>query len=329
MRNKKLIASLLAASLLLTGCKKNIKPSDTNKVVAKTKESKITIDELYDEMKLRFSLPLLLNKLDQNLLDATLKMTEEEKEEERKSLDLKMKEQKQYFESVKQSNPNMTWLSFLQSQGLKNEEDLRNHFSLEFKKDLNSMRYAKTIVTDKEIKAYYKNEAIGDMRAKHILIAPKKDPSAKGEDQEKAKKEALKQAEEIIEKLKKGEKFDDLAKKYSNDKKKDGGDLGWFKQNTMEKPFEEACFKLKLNKFTEKPVETVHGYHIILKTGEKEKEKLDKMKDKIIDILSIRKLQTVPNIQAKAMIALREKNGFKIDDKELEKQYKTYLTNNK
>ena len=46
----------------------------------------------------------------------------------------------------------------------------------------------------------------------------------------------------------------------------------------MVSEFEDAAYKLKVNEYTKEPVKTTYGYHIILKTGEKEKPKLKKVK---------------------------------------------------
>ncbi|HJR85183.1 MAG TPA: peptidylprolyl isomerase [Nitrososphaeraceae archaeon] len=68
----------------------------------------------------------------------------------------------------------------------------------------------------------------------------------------------------ILEKLRKGESFDKLAKELSIDRGsgKRGGDLGFFGRGVMVKPFEAASFKLEKNEISE-PVKTEFGYHII------------------------------------------------------------------
>ena len=68
----------------------------------------------------------------------------------------------------------------------------------------------------------------------------------------------------VIERLKKGESFANLAKELSIDKGsgKRGGDLGSFSRGMMVKPFEEAAFKLEKGQLSE-PVKTEFGYHII------------------------------------------------------------------
>ena len=72
------------------------------------------------------------------------------------------------------------------------------------------------------------------------------------------------QAEEILERLKKGEKFGDLAREASLDSPsaKRKGSLGYFGRGKMVKRFEEAAFSLGIGEVS-KPVKTEHGYHII------------------------------------------------------------------
>jgi peptidyl-prolyl cis-trans isomerase C len=68
----------------------------------------------------------------------------------------------------------------------------------------------------------------------------------------------------ILERLKKGESFDKLAKELSIDRGsgKRGGDLGFFGRGAMVKPFEVASFNLEKDQISE-PVKTEFGYHII------------------------------------------------------------------
>jgi foldase protein PrsA len=73
----------------------------------------------------------------------------------------------------------------------------------------------------------------------------------------------------IVERLKKGESFTNLAKELSIDKAsaKKGGDLGLFGRGMMVKPFEEAAFKLKKGEVTSEPIKTEFGYHLIKRSG--------------------------------------------------------------
>merc|ERR1711872_189520 len=78
---------------------------------------------------------------------------------------------------------------------------------------------------------------------------------------------------EAMEKIKAGQKFSEVATAYSEDKARQGGDLGWMTRGSMVGPFQEAAFALQpstIDKpmFTQ-PVKTQHGYHIIMIEGKK------------------------------------------------------------
>lgn len=106
-------------------------------------------------------------------------------------------------------------------------------------------------VSDAEVKAEYDRFAAGnagkEYRARHILVA----------------KEA--EAKDIIAKLKKGAKFEELAKKLSTDKGSgaNGGDLDWVNPGSFVKEFSEAMVKLDKGQMTETPVKSEFGYHVI------------------------------------------------------------------
>lgn len=91
-----------------------------------------------------------------------------------------------------------------------------------------------------EYKTNFKPEK--EVKAKHILVP----------DEAKAK--------EVIVKLKKGENFDALAKQYS----KEPAELGYFTKNMMVPEFGEAAFAMKNGTYSQTPVKTQFGYHVIL-----------------------------------------------------------------
>ena len=83
------------------------------------------------------------------------------------------------------------------------------------------------------------------MHAAHILV--------KREDQ----------AKEILSKIKGGENFGEMAKKFSTcPSGKRGGDLGWFTRGKMVKEFEKAAFEGQKGTVVG-PVKTEFGYHLI------------------------------------------------------------------
>ncbi|XP_075225743.1 peptidyl-prolyl cis-trans isomerase NIMA-interacting 4 [Lycorma delicatula] len=79
---------------------------------------------------------------------------------------------------------------------------------------------------------------------------------------------------EALEKLKSGIKFNEVATQYSEDKARQGGDLGWMTRGSMVGPFQEAAFALPVSSlnapvYTDPPVKTKFGYHIIMVEGKK------------------------------------------------------------
>jgi peptidyl-prolyl cis-trans isomerase C len=72
-------------------------------------------------------------------------------------------------------------------------------------------------------------------------------------------------AKAIIVNIKKGAKFEELAKQSKDPgSKENGGDLGWSSAASYVKPFSDALTKLEKGKYTEVPVKTDFGYHVIL-----------------------------------------------------------------
>ncbi|KAH9598970.1 hypothetical protein LSM04_004811 [Trypanosoma melophagium] len=71
-------------------------------------------------------------------------------------------------------------------------------------------------------------------------------------------------AMEALARVNEGTSFADVAREYSEDKARNGGDLGWKMRGEMVGPFQEAAFALPKGGMTQEPVKTQFGYHIIL-----------------------------------------------------------------
>lgn len=330
-KKQKLLISLFAVLLFVTSCGKVPKLENGQEAVATLKKGEnISVDSLYNEMKDTYALSVLLDMVDRQILAEEY----EESDDEKTYIESQIKQFQYYYDSY-YSTQYESFEEFLYAMyGVNTTEELEDILSLSYKREQATKDYAKTLIKDKEIEEYYDDEIIGDMKASHILITADYADDASEDEIEKAKSKAKKKAEDLIKKLNDADEdeveelFAKLAKENSKDSSsEEGGDLGWFAGGDMVEPFEKATIELKVGKYTKKPVETEYGYHIILKTGQKDKAELKEVKDKIIDALVEEKLSEDQNLQAKALIALRDEYGIKIQDTELKKQYKTYIEN--
>lgn len=127
-------------------------------------------------------------------------------------------------------------------------------------------------ITEAEIKEYYeKNKGKyvipEGVELKHILIYVPK--GAKKEEEEKA----LNKAKQIRAQILKGAKFEEMARKYSDDKasKEKGGALGIIRKGETDPEFESQIFKLKPGEISF-PIRSNFGYHLV-KIEKKEPQK--------------------------------------------------------
>ncbi|HEX3582254.1 MAG TPA: peptidylprolyl isomerase [Thermoanaerobaculia bacterium] len=102
------------------------------------------------------------------------------------------------------------------------------------------------------------------VKARHILIAFKGSPAAQAGKPELTEEQAKAKAEDIKKQLAAGAKFEDLAKKESDDTGSgaNGGELGAFGHGQMVPEFEKAAFEAKPGDVIG-PVRTQYGYHVI------------------------------------------------------------------
>lgn len=99
------------------------------------------------------------------------------------------------------------------------------------------------------------------------------------------------QAETVLKELRAGADFNELAKKYSEDKKTaaNGGNLGqWFTRGILAHPFEEAAFSLSEPGALSEVVKTDYGYHIIKLIAHQpaDTQPFEQVKERIIEDLT-------------------------------------------
>ncbi len=132
--------------------------------------------------------------------------------------------------------------------------------------------YAKSKTpTDEELKAEYDTQIAAmpkaEYHAAHILV---KDEAA---------------ANDVLAQLAKGAKFEDVAKKASQDagSKDQGGDLSWFTPDKMVPEFSKAVAAMKKGEVSKEAVKSQFGYHIIklIDTRELQPPAFEQVKDRL------------------------------------------------
>ena len=323
MKNKKLfvvLSTIALASIAITGCGKKAELKDGAEVAVSVKGSQITATEFYEQIK-KDNISSLIDMIDHDLLDEDYKTDEAEN----KAVKSQMDQIKNYYGSNESTYKSI----LLQYFGVNNDEEFEELLRLEYKRNKAVKDYISANLTDKEIEKYYNDNIYGKIKASHILISVDVSDKATDDEKKEADEVAKKKAQEVIEKLKNGEKFSDLAKEYSTDTSNNekGGDLGYFDPNDMVDEFKEAVLKLKNDEYTTEPVKTKFGYHIILRVDQKEKESLDSLKDFIKEKLASQKISDNNSVYYESLVKFRESKELKWNDTELEKSYNDYMNN--
>ena len=250
-----------------------------SEVVAETKAGNITKEDLYQTLKDNAGADALNMLVQQKVLDDKYNVSDKE-------IDKKLNEYKKSMGDQ---------LNQLIEQ--KGEDFVKEQIKYELLMKKAAKDNIK--VTDDDVKEYY-DGLKGKIHLSHILVKEKKT------------------AEEVEKKLKKGEKFEDLAKEYSTDGTAEkGGDLGWVgKDDNMDKDFVKAAFALKTGEVSG-PVKSQFGYHIIKK--DEERGKYEDMKKELKKEVQEQKQNDQTELQS-VIDKLVKDADLKVKDKELKKQ---------
>ena len=325
---KKKLVVLGLCTFMVCGCGKTI-PTLSNgseAVVSFSNGNGISVNDLYNDLKNNYGLESLISLIDKQILedkykdnlasandyaDSTMKSLEENYGED-------LLAQIQYFTSFQTI------------------EGYRNYVYVNYLQNLWEKDYAKTQVSEKEMKKYYENNIYGDVLVNHILVTKNVSDDATDEEKTNAENEAKDKINTIIAKLKESdnvkETFTSLAKEYSDDAstKEDGGSLGYINNGTLSSSYDEIlenAFKLKDGEFSTEVITTELGYHVIYREASKEKASYEDVQDSIRDTLSENLLSEDSSITIKALQALRKEYGMEIVDSEIQSQYAKYIQN--
>lgn len=330
MKKKIIVLGLIVT--MISGCGSKI-PTLSNgdeAVVTLKDDSKISANELYEKMKSDHALTALINMVDKKILEEKYS---DKLEEAKNHADTQMTQLEQQFgEQLEQA------IQYYTGGQYQTKDAYKEYIYLSYLQNLAVTDYAKDQITDKEIKKYYKDEIVGDIKVSHILITPEVKDDMTDDEKTAAQDEAKNKVQTIINELKglKGseleEKFAEKAKENSSDDstKENGGSLGFINKDTLSSSYDElvtAAYKLKDGEMSTDVITTELGYHIILRTESKEKADLEDVKDKILDALSEKYTSENPVSQVKALQELRKSYDLEIVDSDLKTKYATYIQN--
>jgi len=315
--NKKIGLMLCFGLLFVTGCGKVPQLKNGEEVFLQVNGKNVSANDVYEELKESYARDQILEIMDKIILEEKYEENDELKKYVDSQIDYYIQSygEEGFQQALKQSN--LT------------ENDLRATIALDYRRNLAVEDYVKNTITEDEINKYYENSVRGDIKASHILIKPDTTDNSTDDEKAIAEEAALNKAKDVIARLNKGEKFEDLAKELSDDEGSaaDGGNLGYFSKGKMIDEFENAVVKLEVGKYSTEPVKSTYGYHIILKVDQKDKPKLKEVKDEIIDNLVTEKLNNDSTLKHKALYEIRKEAGLEIHDDATKKQYESYMDN--
>ena len=296
------------------------KVKNGDEVLVALKGKNITAQKLYEDLRTEYGDEKLLDMIDSYIANKEVKVTADDEKYVKEVVDY----YKQYAEYY--GTDLSTFLAnYVGLKGISNEKEFKKFVLADYKKTLAVQKFIGNQASEKDLKAYYKENFSDTITAKHILISV----DSEAEDQEKAEKEALEKAKNIIKQLNKTDKdkleakFDSLAEENSDDTAtySKGGLIENFTKKDVEEPFYNAANDLKNGNYTIEPVKTVYGYHIILKVSSKPVEKYSKIKDKVKKEYAQKLMSEDATLSIKKWKELRKKYKMSIKDTEMKKAY--------
>lgn len=320
---KKKLLSIIACTLLITGCGKIPKLENGEEVVAELDGKSFTANDLYEDLKTSYGTSNLVNMIDNFIANKEIETDDSAKEYAKTELE-NLKYQYELYQ--------MDFDAALKQAGYESEDGLLDEIILQYKKDKVVENYAKEQISDEEVENYYNENIFGEITAKHILITPDTTNDMSDDDKKAKEEEALNKARDLINQLNDGANFDDLAKEHSDDtgSASEGGLIKDFTkagENSVVEEFWNAANDLKDGEYTSEPVKSSFGYHIILKVSQNERPSLESTKDDILDTLVEKKLQNDGNLSAKYWAKIREKYNLNIIDSDIKQVYNDTIKN--
>ena len=287
---------------------------DGTQPVVKVNKKTYTANDLYEDMKSYYSVSLLLDKIDNDLLTKMYPENDKMTSEVKSNAEYYFNTYKQYY--------NYTQEQFLEKNGFSSYDAFLDYLRLDYRRNKYLEDYIKKNLTEDEIKKYYDENVFGDINTQHILVEVKSD-SDKDASKKLSDEDAKKLAEEIITKLNDGTSWEQIQKDYKD--KVTYEDLSYQSWDaSLEESFMTALKKMDNNSYSEEPVKTSYGYHVIHRLDQKKKPTLKKSRDKIISNLISDKKSADSNLLYKSLISLRKEKNINFSDTDMKAKYESY-----
>lgn len=272
------------------------KLSNGDEVIVEVKGKSFTADDLFDELKGDSGITKLTELIDIYILKDKYNYEEQSKKYAEKQSKEIIETYKNYYGYTKED--------FLSMNGFGSEKAFLDYLSDEFYYTEYYNEYVASILKDKEIEDYYKNNVFGE---KQIYIFSSQD-----------EKNDL---ELVRDYLKKGKTFKEIEKKFPKITATNVDNLKYSDTETYTEEFLKKVASTGKGKYSKVFDDTNYGHVVIYVASEKEKESLDNIKDSVVTALVTKKQKEDESLYYKAFIKLRKDYGIKFHDKKFEEEY--------
>lgn len=292
---------------------------DGTQPVVKVAGKTYTANDLYDQMKDHYSVSQLLDAIDNDLLTKMYPEDDKMTKEVESNAEYYINMYKQYY--------NYTEEEFLSANGFASRDAYLEYLKLDYRRKKYQDEYVENNITDEEIQKYYDENVYGDINCQHILVETTSEDSSSDSEKSDSNKlsddDAKKLAQEIIDKINDGTSWKDIQKEYKD--KVTFEDLGYQSWDSdLEDSFKKALKDMDNKSYSNEPVKTSYGYHVIYRIDQKKAPSLKKTKDKIIEKIVADKESKDSNLLYKALISLRDEKKIKFSDTDMKEKYENY-----
>jgi len=266
--------------------------------------------EAHNEQEFSQKLEALQDEIIQNLIDRELMVKEfykkKDGEDEVRKIPVSFIDNRLAEVQIEQFDGDRSkFLAYLRARGITMRD-----FRREIEEDIvvqymhSQQRKSQSIVSPVKIEQYYNENKDRFFQEDSVHLRMVQFTRSDGETDEQLKERAA----EVINKFKSGDKFEDLAKHYSQDSRRSrGGDWGWQKRTDLKKEFSDPLFNLKKGEVTD-PVLMPEGCFILFAEDRKYAgvQAIDEVRDQIERIL----LQQMSRQSQERWLERLRRNGY-------------------